>query len=143
MSQRVQKIQSPDDLDRLRAQLQSQRDPDKPCITVCSGTGCQAYGCGAIIQAFREELAARGMSDEVEVLTTGCHGFCERGPVVVIKPEGIFYERMQIKDVAEVVEETLVNGRVVEHLLYAHPQTGEKLVHEQDVPFYKLQQREI
>jgi NADH-quinone oxidoreductase subunit F len=130
-------------LNRLRAQLQSQRDPDKPCITICSGTGCQAYGCSVITQAFREELAGRGLVDKVDVLTTGCHGFCERGPVVVIKPEGIFYERMQLKDVAEVVEETLVNGRVVERLLYAHPQTSEKLVHEHDVPFYSLQQREI
>jgi NADH-quinone oxidoreductase subunit F len=130
-------------LDRLRAQLQSQRDPDKPCITVCSGTGCQAYGCATITQAFREELAARDLTEKVDVLTTGCHGFCERGPVVVIKPEGIFYERMQLKDVAEVVEETLANGRVVERLLYAHPQTGDKIIYEQDVPFYKFQQREL
>jgi NADH:ubiquinone oxidoreductase subunit F (NADH-binding)/(2Fe-2S) ferredoxin/NAD-dependent dihydropyrimidine dehydrogenase PreA subunit len=142
MSQ-VQKITSPDDLVRWREQLQSQRNPDKPCVTVCSGTGCQAYGCGTITNAFREELAARGLSEQVDVLTTGCHGFCERGPVVVIKPQGIFYERMQLKDVAEAVEETLVHGRVVERLLYAHPQTGEKLVHEDDVPFYKLQRREL
>jgi NADH-quinone oxidoreductase subunit F len=110
---------------------------------ICSGTGCQAYGCQAITRAFHEELESRGLADQVDVLTTGCHGFCERGPVVVIKPEGIFYERMQLKDVPEVVEETLVHGRVIERLLYAHPQTGEKIVHEHDVPFYKLQQREI
>ncbi len=139
----IQKISSSDDLARLRERLQSERDPDKPCITVCSGTGCQAYGCTPITQAFREELARRGLSNTVDILTTGCHGFCERGPVVVIKPEGIFYERMQLKDVAEIVEETLVGGRVVERLLYAHPETGEKIVHEHDVPFYKLQQREI
>jgi NADH-quinone oxidoreductase subunit F len=143
MSERVDRIQGPDDLDQLRAELQSQRDPDKPCVTVCSGTGCQAYGCAAITQAFRDELAARGLTDKVDVLTTGCHGFCERGPVVVIKPEGIFYERMKLKDVAEVVEETLANGRVVDRLLYAHPQTGEKIVHEHEVPFYKYQQREL
>jgi NADH:ubiquinone oxidoreductase subunit F (NADH-binding)/NAD-dependent dihydropyrimidine dehydrogenase PreA subunit len=119
----IQKISSPDDLARLRDQVQSRRDPDKPCITVCSGTGCQAYGCATITQTFREELAGRGLTDQVDILTTGCHGFCERGPVVV--------------------EETLVNGRVVERLLYAHPETGEKIVHEHDVPFYKLQQREI
>jgi NADH-quinone oxidoreductase subunit F len=143
MRQQVHKIQSPEDLVRLREKLMSQRDPNMPCITVCSGTGCQAYGCGAITQAFREELDKRGLTDQVALLTTGCHGFCERGPVVVVKPAGTFYERMQIKDVAEVVEETLVNGRVVERLLYKHPQTGEKLFHEQDLPFYKLQQREI
>jgi NADH-quinone oxidoreductase subunit F len=139
----MQRIQSPDDLSRLRSQLQEQRDPNKPCVTVCSGTGCQAYGCGAIIQAFREELAARDLADKVDVLTTGCHGFCERGPVVVIKPQGIFYERMQLKDVAEVVEETLAKDRIIDRLLYKHPQTGEAIVHEHDVPFYKFQQREL
>jgi NADH-quinone oxidoreductase subunit F len=143
MSQRVQRIQSPDDLSRLRAQLQSQRDPEKPCVTVCSGTGCQAYGCQVITDGFRRELEARDLGDRVDVLTTGCHGFCERGPVVVIKPQGIFYERMQLKDVVEVVEETLVSGRVVDRLLYQHPKTGEQILYEHDVPFYKYQQREL
>ena len=139
----IQKITSPDELVRLQDRLASQRDPDKPCVTVCSGTGCQAYGCQGITDAFRQELVARGLVDKVDVLTTGCHGFCERGPVVVIKPQGIFYERMQLKDVAEVVEETLVNDQIVDRLLYKHPQTGEALVHEHDVPFYKFQQREL
>jgi NADH-quinone oxidoreductase subunit F len=137
------RITNPDDLAKLRAALVRQRDPNKLCVTVCSGTGCQASGCQAITDAFRAELEARGLTGQVDILTTGCHGFCERGPVVVIKPEGIFYERMRLQDVPEVVEETLVHGRVVERLLYAHPQTGEKMVHEHDVPFYKLQQREI
>jgi NADH-quinone oxidoreductase subunit F len=139
----IQRVTSLDDLVRLREALKSQRDPEKPCITVCSGTGCHAYGCSVITSAFREELEKRDLADRVDVLTTGCHGFCERGPVVVIQPEGIFYERMQIKDVAEVVEETLINGQMVERLLYTHPQTGETLAHEHDVPFYKLQQREL
>ncbi len=139
----AQIIQSADDLIRLQETLKGQRDPDKPCITVCSGTGCQAYGCQRITNTFREELEKRGLAEQVDVLTTGCHGFCERGPVVVVKPDGIFYERMQLKDVADVVEETLVKGQVVERLLYKHPQTNETIVHEHDVPFYKLQRREI
>jgi NADH:ubiquinone oxidoreductase subunit F (NADH-binding)/(2Fe-2S) ferredoxin/NAD-dependent dihydropyrimidine dehydrogenase PreA subunit len=143
MSPEVQRIQSPGDLVRLREALEMQRDPERPRITICAGTGCQAYGVSRVIEAFEEEIAKRDLADQVDILTTGCHGFCERGPVVVIKPEGIFYQRMQIKDVAEVVEETLVNGKVVQRLLYQDPMTGEKLVHEHDVPFYKLQQREI
>ncbi len=143
MGQRVQRIQSPDDLIQLQTQLQGQRDPDKPCVTICSGTGCQAYGCTAITDAFRRELEARDLGDKVDILTTGCHGFCERGPVVVIKPQEIFYERIQLKDVVEVVEETLVNNRVVDRLLYQHPETGEQIVYEHDVPFYKYQQREL
>jgi NADH:ubiquinone oxidoreductase subunit F (NADH-binding)/(2Fe-2S) ferredoxin/NAD-dependent dihydropyrimidine dehydrogenase PreA subunit len=143
MSQQVQRITGPADLARLRKELQSGRDPNRPCITICSGTGCQAYGCQAITDAFHAELERRGLGDQVDVLTTGCHGFCERGPVIVIKPQGIFYERMNLGDVAEVVEETIVNARVIERLLYEDPQTGAKIVHEHDVPFYKLQQREV
>jgi len=139
----LQRIRCPEDLTRLREALVSDRDPNKPCITVCSGTGCQAYGCQQLTDAFRKELERRGLTDTVDIRTTGCHGFCERGPVVVIKPEGIFYQRMEVGDVAEVVEETLVNKRIVDHLLYTDPVTGEKIVHEHDVPFYKLQTRLI
>jgi NADH-quinone oxidoreductase subunit F len=143
MSPELQRIQSPDDLAGLREALTSRRDPERPCVTICAGTGCQAYGVSRVIEAFEEEVAKRGLADQVDILTTGCHGFCERGPVVVVKPQGIFYERMQVKDVADVVEETLINGNVVERLLYKDPGTGERIVHEHDVPFYKLQQREI
>jgi NADH:ubiquinone oxidoreductase subunit F (NADH-binding)/(2Fe-2S) ferredoxin/Pyruvate/2-oxoacid:ferredoxin oxidoreductase delta subunit len=143
MTPDVQRVTSPEDLARMQTALTRERKLDKPCITICSGTGCQAYGCAAITAAFREELDKHDLTGKVDVLTTGCHGFCERGPVVIIKPEGIFYERMQSRDVADVVEETLINGRVVERLLYQDPQSGKQIVHERDVPFYKLQQREI
>jgi NADH:ubiquinone oxidoreductase subunit F (NADH-binding)/(2Fe-2S) ferredoxin/Pyruvate/2-oxoacid:ferredoxin oxidoreductase delta subunit len=143
MRPEVQRIQSPSDLARLREALEMQRDPDRPCIAICAGTGCQAYGVSRVIEAFEAELEKHGMSNQVQVLSTGCPGFCERGPLVVIKPEGIFYQRVQINDVPTIVEETLRNGQVVERLLYENPSTGEKIVHEQDVPFYKLQRREI
>ena len=139
----LQKITSPGDLTRLREEIQAQRKPDKPCIAICAGTGCQAYGVNRVIGAFEEELEKRGLVDQVDVLATGCPGFCERGPLVVVKPEDVFYQRVQSNDVAEIIEETLVNGRVVDRLLYKDPNTGEKVVHEQDVPFYKLQRREI
>ena len=139
----TQKIASPEELARLREKLHTQRDPDKPCLAICAGTGCQAYGVNRVIEAFEEEVAKRGLADQVEILATGCPGFCERGPLVTVKPEGVFYQRVQIKDVPEIVEETLVNGRVVERLLYVDPNSGEAVVHEDEVPFYKLQQREI
>ena len=139
----VDKLRSPQDLDDLRATLVAARDPDKPCITICSGTGCLASGCKDVTAAFREEIERQGLADAVDIRTTGCHGFCERGPVVVIRPQGIFYERVRAKDVPEVVAETIVKGEVVDRLLYTHPQTGEKIVYEQDVPFYRLQTRVI
>jgi len=143
MSLDVRRIQSPNDLVRLRQALEAERDPEQSCIAICAGTGCQAYGVSRVIEAFEEELARRGLSDQVQVLATGCPGFCERGPLVVVKPEGIFYQRVQIDDVPVIVEETLINGKVVDRLLYENPGTGEKIVYEQDVPFYKLQRREL
>ena len=139
----MQKIKSSDDLARWQEQLQSQRDPGKPCLVICAGTGCQAYGVNRVIESFQQELEKRGLSKEVDILATGCPGFCERGPLVTVRPQGIFYQRVQTGDVPDIVEETVVNGRVIERLLYEDPISGEKVVHEADVPFYRLQQREI
>jgi NADH:ubiquinone oxidoreductase subunit F (NADH-binding)/NAD-dependent dihydropyrimidine dehydrogenase PreA subunit/(2Fe-2S) ferredoxin len=139
----VKRLQGLQDLEHLRATLVAARDPNRTCITICSGTGCLASGCRQVTAAFREEIKRQGLADEVDILTTGCHGFCERGPVVVIHPQGIFYEHVRAKDVPEVVAETIVKGEVLDRLLYTHPQTGEKVVCERDVPFYKLQTRVI
>jgi len=130
-------------LERLRATLAAARDPDKTCIAICTGTGCLAGGCKQVVNAFREEIERQGLADEVDIRTTGCHGFCERGPLVVIHPRGIFYQRLSAQDVPEVISETIVKGRVIDRLLYEDPQTGEKIVYEHDVPFYKLQRRLI
>ena len=75
---------------------------------------------------FTQELEEHGLSEQVEVLATGCPGFCERGPLVTVKPQGIFYQRVQIKDVPDIVEETLVNGQVVERLLYEDPRPAKR-----------------
>jgi NADH:ubiquinone oxidoreductase subunit F (NADH-binding)/NAD-dependent dihydropyrimidine dehydrogenase PreA subunit/(2Fe-2S) ferredoxin len=139
----TEKLHDPKDLEHLRERLVAARDPDKTCITICAGTGCLAGGGQQVIDAFRDELQRQGRADEVDIRTTGCHGFCERGPLVVIQPQGIFYERLKVKDVAEIVSETIVKGDIIDRLLYVDPRTGEKIVHEHDVPFYKLQERLI
>jgi len=143
MGKTTMKLRSPKDLEHVRASLMDARDPEKTCVAICAGTGCLASGCKEVIAGFREEIERQGLTDAVDILTTGCHGFCERGPVVVIRPQGIFYEHVRGKDVPEIVAETLVKGKVVDHLLYEHPQTGEKIVYERDVPFYRLQTRVI
>jgi NADH:ubiquinone oxidoreductase subunit F (NADH-binding)/(2Fe-2S) ferredoxin/NAD-dependent dihydropyrimidine dehydrogenase PreA subunit len=143
MYREVERLRHPKDLERLRERLVAARDPDKTCITICAGTGCLASGGQQVIDAFHDELQRQGRADSVDVRTTGCHGFCERGPLVVIQPQGIFYQRLKVKDVAEIVSETIVKGDVVDRLLYVNPRTGEKIVHEHDVPFYKLQERLI
>jgi len=77
------------------------------------------------------------------VRTTGCHGFCERGPIVVIQPDGVFYQRIKLKDIKEVIAETIVGKKIIDRLLYVDPRTQEKIVHEKNVPFYKKQERII
>lgn len=127
-------------MESLRANLRKTKDPNRRSVAICCSTGCTAHGSAAVVTAFEEELAG---SSDVEILTTGCHGFCEKGPIVVVKPEGIFYHAVAPEDVEEIVEKTLENGEIVEHLLYTDPQTGEKIVKEKDIPFYKYQERTI
>lgn len=139
----MNKLKSLEDLESLRQSIINQRSPDRLCFTVCNGTGCQAYGCIKVTKAFKDQLKAQGLESKVDVRATGCHGFCERGTIVVIQPKGIFYQRVQIKDIKEIVPETIVKNNIIDRLLYIDPNTGEKIVHEKDVPFYKKQQRLI
>jgi len=111
------------------------------CITVCSGTGCRACGGEEVVRAFAAELENLGLTGTVELRDTGCHGFCERGPIVVILPEGIFYQRVTVDAVPEIIEQTVRHGKLIERLLYEDPQSKEKVVYEKDVPFYKRQHR--
>jgi len=110
-------------------------------ITICSGTGCSASGAAKLSEAFAEELKKRKLVDKIQINRTGCHGFCERGPVVVIKPEDIFYQQMKPQDASAVVEKTIVAGELEERLLYVDPITKEKVTYDHDVPFYKHQKR--
>ncbi len=137
----MKKLGSPAELESLRENITARRDPNRACITICSGTGCQAYGCEKVTEAFRQEIKQQGLEDKVDILVTGCHGFCERGPLVVIRPKDIFYQRVRVKDIPEIISETIVKGNIIDRLLYADPNTGEKITNEPEVPFYKKQKR--
>ncbi|MBL7082493.1 MAG: NADH-quinone oxidoreductase subunit NuoF [Candidatus Aminicenantes bacterium] len=131
------------ELDKIRAEVSESQMKQKTCITICGGTGCHAYGCLKVAEAFKEEIKRQNLQNKVDVRTTGCHGFCERGPIVVIQPEGIFYQRIQLNDIKEVISETIINKKILDRLLYIDPRTEEKIVYEKDVPFYKKQERII
>lgn len=137
----VKKIKSSEELKALQEQLKTQVDPNKPCIAVCAGTGCLAYGTQKLIDAFKTEISNRNLADKVMIRTTGCHGFCEKGPMVVIQPKHIFYQRISVDDAAEIIEKTIINDQIIDRLLYKDPVTKQKIVYEQDVPFYKKQMR--
>jgi NADH-quinone oxidoreductase subunit F len=110
-------------------------------VLVCSGTSCTASGSRSVIGALRAEVARRGLEGEVRVVETGCRGFCAMGPVMIVYPEGIFYCQVQASDTAEIVEETLVKGRVVERLTYKEPITHQAVPFYRDIPFYGKQLR--
>jgi len=132
------KIRTADELNSLRQSVIEKIDPNKTCVRICM-TGCRAYGAEEIRDAFREEIKRNGLQDKVEIRETGCHGFCARAPVIVIDPQGIFYQQITADDVADIVDKTLVKGDIVDRLVYVDPATGAKHPFAHDVPFYKGQ----
>jgi NADH:ubiquinone oxidoreductase subunit F (NADH-binding)/(2Fe-2S) ferredoxin/Pyruvate/2-oxoacid:ferredoxin oxidoreductase delta subunit len=110
-------------------------------VLVCTGTGCDSSGAGSVIEALQNEIVRRELSDEVRVVETGCRGFCAMGPIVIIYPEGLFYCQVQTTDVEELVEETLVKGRIVERLVFEAPHSQQAVPFYDEIPFYEKQQR--
>jgi NADH:ubiquinone oxidoreductase subunit F (NADH-binding)/(2Fe-2S) ferredoxin/Pyruvate/2-oxoacid:ferredoxin oxidoreductase delta subunit len=110
-------------------------------VRICSGTACHAMGRPAVTTAFREEIEKRGLADRVHVVETGCHGFCEQGPIVTIEPKDMYYPRVKPKDVPEIVETSVIGDDMIERMMYVDPATGEKLRRTHDIPFYKEQTR--
>lgn len=110
-------------------------------IMVCGGTGCVASESLDIVDKFKSELMTAGYSDEVTVIKTGCFGFCGQGPIVKIHPDNVFYVKVGLSDVWEIVNEHIIKGRVVERLLYKEPETEKKLPKHDEMSFYKKQYR--
>ena len=110
-------------------------------VLVCGGTGCKSAGSKEVQLEFAKQLEQKGLSDEVMIVETGCHGFCEHGPLVIIYPEGTFYCRVKPEDVEEIVESHLFKGRIVERLLYHEPLTHEQIPSYSEINFYKKQKR--
>jgi len=137
------RLNSPEDLEKSRQEILSKRDPNTPCISICAGAGCIAFGAGEVIDAFKTEIEKQGLQADVNTKETGCPGFCERGPVVVIYPEEICYLQVKPEDIPEIVSQTIKEKKVVDRLVYVDPTTGEKATHESDIPFYKNQERNI
>ncbi|HOC06087.1 MAG: NADH-quinone oxidoreductase subunit NuoF [Bacillota bacterium] len=110
-------------------------------VLVCAGTGCVASGSRNVQAEMEKQLEAFNLDKEIKLVETGCHGFCEMGPIVIVYPEGIFYCRVQPEDVKEIVEEHLLKGRPVKRLLFKNQITEEMVPHYKDIDFYKKQNR--
>ena len=111
-------------------------------VLVCGGTGCTSSGSEKLINKFESCLAEKGLSDEIKVIKTGCFGLCALGPIVIVYPEGAFYSMVQEDDVAEIVEEHLLKGRMVKRLLYKETIVDENNIKSlNEVDFYSKQMR--
>lgn len=113
----------------------------KKRVLICCGTGCISSGSLKVFNDFNRKIKERKISDKVDVVITGCHGFCEQGPLVIVEPEDIFYCRVNESDVDEIIETTLINNQVIEKLLFEDPQKKTKAKTFHEVDFYKKQMR--
>jgi NADH-quinone oxidoreductase subunit F len=137
------KIRNPKELQSYREGLLAKRSDSKKVIAVCCGTGCNASGARKVAQAFVDEIQKQGLDRQIDIRPTGCHGFCERGTLVLMHPEETLYTRVKPEDVPEIVEKTVKKGEVLEKHLYDDPVSGKKHAKEQEIPFYKHQKRLI
>ena len=110
-------------------------------VLVCGGTGCTSSNSAEIIAEFEKEIAEKGLADEIKVIRTGCFGLCALGPIVVVYPEGAFYSQVKVENVSEIVDEHLIKGRIVKHLLYDETVSGETVKSLNETQFYKKQKR--
>jgi (2Fe-2S) ferredoxin len=108
----MKRLNTAGELEELRASILRQRKPEKLSISICGGTGCHAYRSEAVAEALRNEVERQGLSEQVELKVTGCHGFCERGPLVVLHPRKIFYQRVRPEDADEIIAETVMQGNL-------------------------------
>ncbi len=139
----MMRIESKDQFEAFQAKAREREASQPKKVLVCCGTGCLATGAKEVAEAFAHEIAERGLDVEVGlgVKSTGCHGFCERGPLVVFLPEGLLYTKVQAKRVPEIVEKTILGDEIIPGLLYKNPADNARIPAYEEIPFYKNQVR--
>lgn len=110
-------------------------------VIVCGGTGCSSSGSGQLADLLGRELKAAGLAQAVRVKKTSCHGFCQNGPIIHIKPEGVFYTRVRSQDIREIVARHLIKGEIIEELAFRDPTTRAAHPYFHEIPFYARQTR--
>lgn len=134
-------LASPDELVRYSEKLLAERDTDKPCVTICGGTGCRASRGLEVSAVFRKLLAKKGLAQKVDIRITGCHGFCAQGPLVVLLPRGILYVSVTPDDVEQIITTSIENNGIIDKLTYKLPDSKERISRESEIPFYANQER--
>ena len=138
---RADRIRTSEDLEEVRAKIIKGESSKIPCIVIPSGTCCQARGSSEVVEAFQQEIEKHSLRDNIALRITGCGGFCQSEPNLIIYPEEIYYQKVSPDDAEEVISETVLRGRVINRLLYADPNTGERFAHLSEIPFFKKQKR--
>ena len=138
----MERLESSEQFKALQERIVTDRDPRIPVVVIPAGTCGQASGANDLIRITKREILARGLADRVRLRVTGCHGFCQAEPSVLIEPEGTFYPRLGIKQMIQVVE-AVSEGRVVETLLWRDPKTHKRVQKQSDIPFFLNQRRTI
>ncbi|MBW2148804.1 MAG: NADH-quinone oxidoreductase subunit NuoF [Deltaproteobacteria bacterium] len=138
----MDRLKSISDFEELQARIISSQDPEIPTIVIPAGTCGQTSGANYLIRIAKRELLARELTEKISLRITGCHGFCEMEPSVLVEPRGTFYPNVGLKDMVRIVEATSI-GEVLEDLLFIDPKTGKPLEKQQDIPFFKKQIRTI
>ncbi|MFW6006736.1 MAG: NAD(P)H-dependent oxidoreductase subunit E, partial [Halanaerobiales bacterium] len=110
-------------------------------VLICTGTGCVSSGAEGIKLELQDKLKENQLNNEIKIVETGCHGFCEKGPIMIVYPEGVFYCELEKDDIGEIVEEHLLKGRIVERLLFKEPVSEENIPSYRDIEFYEKQKR--
>ena len=137
----MKKLTRPEDMAAWREEILASRPPFIKTIVVTSGTCGQASGSLQVLDALRREIDRRGLSDRIGIKVTGCHGFCEMEPSIVIYPEGTFYKKLEPKDVPAIIEETILNDRILPGLTYEDPSKDRLFSRQDEIPFYRKQTR--
>lgn len=137
------RIQSPEALSEARESFHQEYSGWRSLVTLSSGTCGQAAGALAVQKALEEQLNGAGKNGDVHLRVTGCHGFCQQEPLLILEPLDILYCRVQPEDVAEIVSESLIKGKTIERLLFKDPVSGAAVRTEQDLPFFAQQDRQL
>ena len=139
----MNRLATREDLETTRQQLLFDRKKPEKTIILCGGTGCKASRSQDVIDTISKELLMQEMDASTCLRITGCHGFCEQGPIMVIEPGNIFYCHVTPDDAHEIVTTTLRDGEIIERLLYTDPVSGDKIRTEAEIPFYQAQDRQL
>jgi len=138
----VKKIRNTKDLDNYRKIILQEKYSEKPCVIISEkSTCCYLSGSKEVVETFREGLKKFNLDNKIDIKTTGCLGFCEIEPIVILEPKGIVYQKVKKEDVLEIITETIINDIIIDRLLYIDPVKGKKCKTEESMPFYKKQRR--